>query len=142
MEKYKQRLMTDKEFAKQDKEKCQAEKERVKRKKMDRQNRKQRDKDMNILFENFFGENRIWGPIADLYRKKYYSTYMPIGNGRFLHEHAILRKENLYKTSSSKLNGNRMTGDILVQIRDPLGGCSLTFGGVATSVGRRLVPFS
>ncbi len=54
LETYKQRLMT-KEFAKQGKEKPQAEKERVKRKKMDRQNRKQRDEDMNILFENFFG---------------------------------------------------------------------------------------
>jgi hypothetical protein len=83
---------------------------------------------MNILFKNFFGENRIWGPTADLYRKKYYSTYMPIGNGRFLHEHTILRKENFYKTSSSKLNDNRTTGDILVPIRDPLQGCSLAFG--------------
>ena len=34
MEKYKQRLMTDKEFAKQDKEKRQVEKGRAKRKKM------------------------------------------------------------------------------------------------------------
>ncbi len=128
LEKYKQRLMTDKEFVKHDKEKRQVEKERVKRKKMDRQNRKQRDEDMNILFKNFFGENRIWGPIADLYQKKYYSTYMPIGDGRFLHEHAILRKENLYETSTSKLNDNRTTGDILVPIRDPLQGCRLAFG--------------
>jgi hypothetical protein len=55
--------MTEKEFAKQDKEKCQAEKERVKKKKIDWQNRKQRDEDMNSLFENFFGENRIWDPL-------------------------------------------------------------------------------
>ncbi len=45
------------------------EKERVKRKKIDRQNRKQREENMHILFENFFGENRIWGPIADSYQK-------------------------------------------------------------------------
>jgi hypothetical protein len=128
LEKYKQGLMTDKEFAKRDEEKCQAEKERVNRKNMDWQNRKQRDEDMNILFENFFGENRIWGPIADSYWKKYYSRYMPIGNGRFLHEHAILRKENLYETGSSKSNDNRRTGDIMVPIRDPLQGCSLVFG--------------
>jgi hypothetical protein len=53
---------------------------------------------------------------------------MPIGDERFLHGHAILRKENLYETSSSKSNDNRMTGDILVPIRDPLQGCSLAFG--------------
>ena len=119
--------MTEKDFVKQEVEKHQVEKERVKRKKMDRQNRKQRDEEMNILFKNFFGENRIWGPIADSYRKKYYSTYMPINDGRFLHEHAILRKENLYETSASKLNDKGTPGDILVPIRDPLRGCSLAF---------------
>ncbi len=43
---------------------------------------------------------------------------MPIGEGRSLYEHTILRKENLYKTC---------TGGILVPIRDPLRECNLTF---------------
>jgi hypothetical protein len=42
-EKCKKRLMTDKNFAKQEENKCQAEKERVKRKKIDWKNRKQRE---------------------------------------------------------------------------------------------------
>ncbi len=119
--------MTDKEFVKQEEEKRQAKKERVIRKKIDLQNRKQRDEDMNILFKNFFGENRTWGPIADSYQKKYHSAYMPIGKGRFLYEHAILRKENFYETSASKSNDKGTAGDILVPIRDPLRGCSLAF---------------
>jgi hypothetical protein len=120
LEEYKERLMTEKYFSKWEEEKCQAEKERVKRKKIDWQNRKQREEDMKFLFKNFFGENRIWGPIADSYQKKYYTVYMPIGNERLLYEHAIVRKEDLYKTISSKLNDNSKTGDILVLIRDPL----------------------
>ncbi len=99
----------------------------MKRKKIDRQNRKQSEEKMNILFENFFGDNKIWGPIADSYQKKYYTAYMPIGYERFLYEHAIVRKEDLYKTISSKLNDNSKTGDILVPIRDPLQGCSHAF---------------
>ncbi len=118
--------MTDKEFAKWEEEKCQAKKERVIKEKIDLQNRKQRNKDMNILFEIFFGEN-TWGPIADSNQKKYNSAYMPIGKGRFLYEHAILRKKNLYKTSASKSNDKGTTGEILVPIRDPLRGCSLAF---------------
>jgi hypothetical protein len=117
--------MTDKDFAKRKENKHQAEKERVKRKKIDQKNRKQREEDMNILFENFFGENRIWEPIANLYQKKYYTAYMPIGDERFLCGHAVRRKEDLYKTINSKSTGNSKTGDIWVPIMDPLQGCSL-----------------
>ncbi len=53
---------------------------------------------MSILFENFFEENRIWGPIVDSYQKKYYTAYMPIGDERFLYEYDIVRKEGSYKT--------------------------------------------
>ncbi len=97
------------------------------REKIDLQDRKQRDEDMNILFENYFRKNRTWGPIADSYRKKYHSAYMPIGEGKFLYEHAILRKKNLYETSDSKSNDKGTTRDILVPIRDPPRGCSLVF---------------
>jgi hypothetical protein len=127
-EEYKKRLVTDKDFARWEQEKCQVEKERAKRKKIDLKNRKQREEDMNILFENFFGENRIWGPIADLlYQKKYYTAYMPIGDERFSYAHAIVRKEDLYKTISSNSTVNSKTGDIWVPIMDPLRGCSLVF---------------
>jgi hypothetical protein len=118
LEEYKERVMSDKEFAKREEEKRHAKKEREKRKKMELQNRKQRDEDMNQLFENFFGEKRTWGQIADSYRKKYCSAYMPVGEGRFLYEHTILRKENLYETC---------TGGVLVPIRDPLRECNLVF---------------
>jgi hypothetical protein len=107
LEEYKERLMTEKDFAKQEEEKCQVEKERVKRKKIDQQNRKQREEDMNILFENFFGETRIWGPIAHSYQEKYYTAYMPIGSEMFSYEHVIVRKEDLYKIISS--SSNQMT---------------------------------
>ncbi len=120
-------MITDKDFAKREEKEHQAEKERVKRKKIDRNNRKQRKEDMNILFENFFEENRIWGPIADLYWKKYCTAYMPIGNESFLYKHAIVRKEALYKTISSNSTVNSKTGDIRVPIMDPLQGCSLVF---------------
>jgi hypothetical protein len=50
LEEYKERVMTDKEFAKREEEKRHAKKEREKRKKMQLQNRKQRDEDMNLLF--------------------------------------------------------------------------------------------
>jgi hypothetical protein len=109
LEEYKTRLMTDKDFAKWEENKRQAEKEAVKRNKIDWKNRKQREEDMNILFENFFGENRIWGHIADLYQKKYYTAYIPIGVERFLHGHAIVRKEDLYKTISSNSTFNSKT---------------------------------
>jgi hypothetical protein len=97
----KKRLVTDKDFAKQEENKRQAEKERAKRKKNDWKNRKQREEDMSILFENLFGENRIWGLVADLCQEKYYTAYMPICNERFLYGLAILRKEDLYKTIRS-----------------------------------------
>jgi hypothetical protein len=127
LEEYKKRLMTDKEIAKRELNKCQAEKERVKRKKIDWKNRKQREEDITILFKNFFGENRIWGPIADVYQKKYNTAFMPIGVERFLYEHAIVTKEDLYKTISSNSTVNIKTGDIWVPIMDPLQGCSLLF---------------
>jgi hypothetical protein len=119
--------MTDRDFAKQEEKKQQAEKERAKRKKIDWNNRKQREEDMKILFGIFFGENRIWGPIADLYQKKYYTAYLPIGDERFLYEHAIVRKEDLYKTISSTSTVNSKTGHIWVPIMDPLQGCKLVF---------------
>jgi hypothetical protein len=101
--------MTDNDFAKREENKRQTEKERVKRKKIDRKNRKQREEDMTILFENFFAENRIWGPIADIYQKKYYTAYMPIGDERFLYEHATVRKKDLDKTISSHSTVNIKT---------------------------------
>jgi hypothetical protein len=112
--------MTEKDFVKQEVEKHQVEKERAKRKKIDQKNGKQREEDMNIIFKNFFGENRICRPIADLYQKKYYTVYIPIDDERFLYEHTIVRKEGLYKTISSNLTVISKTGDIWVPIRDPL----------------------
>ncbi len=95
MDEYKVRLMTDKEFAKREEEKRQIERERALLNKMEKLNKKQRDEDLNVLFEIFFGDNRTWGPIAESYKTKLHTAYMPIGEGRFLHEHTIWRKENL-----------------------------------------------
>jgi hypothetical protein len=52
---------------------------------------------------------------------------MPIGDERFLYEHAIVRKKDLYKTTSSNSTINSKTGYIRVPIMDPLQGCSLVF---------------
>jgi hypothetical protein len=52
---------------------------------------------------------------------------MPIGDERFLYGHAIVRKEDLYKTISSNSTVNSKTEDIWVPIMDPLQGCSLVF---------------
>ena len=111
VEKYKERLMTDHEFAKREEDKRQMERERARRKRMEALNKKQRDEDLNVLFENFFGENRTWGPMAESYKTKFGSAYMPIGEGRLLFEHTILRKENLYE---------RLAGGVTVPIKDPL----------------------
>ena len=56
-------MITDKDFAKREEKEHQAEKERVKRKKMDWQNRKQRDEDMNILFKNPLGKTGFGDPL-------------------------------------------------------------------------------
>ena len=69
----------------------------MKQSKMDRLKRKERDEDIEVLFENFFGEDRSWGPIADAYKEKYSTLYMPIGDGRFLYGHEIVRKADLYE---------------------------------------------
>ncbi len=110
--------MTDKEFAKREQEKRQIERERASLKKMEKLNKKQRDEDLNVLFENFFGENRTWGPIAESYKTKSHTAYMPTGEGRFLHEHTIWRKENLQE---------RLTGGGMVPMKDPLRQCNLQF---------------
>ncbi len=68
LKKYKERLQTDTVFAKRVGEKRLAEKERVKTSKIDQLKRKERDEDIEVLFENFFGKNRCWGPIADAYK--------------------------------------------------------------------------
>ena len=47
-----------------------AKKEREKQKKIDQKQKQQRDEDTQILFENFFGEKMIWGPMAVTYREK------------------------------------------------------------------------
>ena len=54
--------------------------------------------------------------------------YMPIGDGRFLYEHAIVRKANLYKNRSTR-NGTSTgkTGEVLVPIREPMLGRRLAF---------------
>jgi hypothetical protein len=83
LEKYKQKLMTDKEFPKQDKEKCQAEKERVKRKKMDWQNRKQRDEDMNILFKNPLGKTGFGDPLLTCTGRSIIVHTCPLAMGGF-----------------------------------------------------------
>ncbi len=64
--------MTDKGFAKREEEKRQIERERATLKKMEKLNKKQRDEDLNVLFENFFGENRTRGPIAESYKTKFH----------------------------------------------------------------------
>ena len=139
LEEYKERLQTDTEFAKREEEKRLAEKERVKQNKMDRLKRKERDEDIEVLFENFFGEDRSWGSIADAYKEKYSTLYMPIGDGRFLYGHEIVRKADLYEkrniwigTTTSKsrreeTNDHCKTGEMLVPIREPLLGCRLAF---------------
>ncbi len=128
LDKYKERLQTDTVFAKREEEKCLAEKERVKKSKIDRLKRKERDEDIELLFENFFGKNRSWGPIADAYKEKYSTLYMPIGDGRFLYEHAIVRKANLYENRNTR-NGTSTgkTGEVLVPIREPMLGSRLAF---------------
>jgi hypothetical protein len=65
----------------------------------------------------------VWGPIADAYKKKYYTEYMPIGKGRFLRGHKIVRMENLYE--SGALN-NGVLG-LLFPIWEPMLGCNLNF---------------
>jgi hypothetical protein len=79
--------------------------------------------DINILFENFFGPKNVWGPIADAYKKNSYTEYMPIGEGRFLRGHKIVRKENLYESGAS----NKGVPGMLIPIREPLLGCNLNF---------------
>jgi len=131
LEEYMERLKTDTVFAERMEEKRLAEKERARKKKIDKLKRKERDEDIEVLFENFFGENRVWGPIADEYKEKYSTRYMPIGDGRFLYEHEIVRKRNLYEISgrASARSGGTSSGskDVLVPVREPLLGCRLSF---------------
>ncbi len=65
----------------------------------------------------------MWGPIADAYRKKHYTEYMPVGEGRFLRGHKIVRKENLYESGASS---NGVPG-MLFHILEPQLGCNLMF---------------
>ncbi len=53
---------------------------------------------------------------------------MPIGDGRFLYEHAIVRKANSYENMSTR-NGTSTgkTGEVLVPIREPMLGRRLAF---------------
>jgi hypothetical protein len=118
MEEYKNRLMTDEEFAKREEGKRCIERERERLRKMEKKNEKQRNEDLNVLFENFFGENKIWGPISESYRTKFHTAYMPIGEGRFLHKHTIWRKENFYV---KKIGGN------MERIKDTLRQCHIQF---------------
>jgi hypothetical protein len=66
--------------------------------------------DIDLLFENFFGNKNEWGPIYKMYKRKYQTSYTPIGDCLFLcgpivngsHIPAgydIVRKANLYKTT-------------------------------------------
>jgi hypothetical protein len=96
-DKYNDRLLTDKAFAKRAMERHIAEKERRKQKKIDQKQKQQRDEDTEILFENFFGEKMIWGPMAVTYREKYHTAYVPIGVGRFSFHCQIVRKAYLYE---------------------------------------------
>jgi hypothetical protein len=121
---YNDRLLTDKAFAKRVMERHIAEKEREKQKKIDRKQKQQRDEDTQILFENFFGEKMIWGPMAVTYREKYHTAYMPIGGGRFLFQRQIVRKADLYEVCT--VPNNSKTGT-MVPIREPLLGCNLMF---------------
>jgi hypothetical protein len=68
----------------------------------------------NILFENFFRPKQVLGPISIEYRKKCFIRYMPIGKGRFLVGHEIVRKEDLCMTSTTS---NTST---LVPINEPM----------------------
>ncbi len=57
---------------------------------------------------------------------------MPIGDGRFLYEYAIVRKRNLYqirRRTSARSGGTSTSGskDVLVPVREPLLGCRLAF---------------
>ena len=96
-DKYNDRLLTDKAFAKHAMERHIAEKERRKQKKIDQKQKQQRDEDTEILFENFFGEEMIWGHMAVTYREKYHTAYVPIGVGRFSFQCQIDRKAYLYE---------------------------------------------
>ena len=58
---YNNLLLSDKAFANQAMERHIADNERVKQKKIDR---KQKQEDTEILFENFFGEKMSWGHMA------------------------------------------------------------------------------
>ena len=119
-DKHNERLLTNINFAKCTEEQKTADKERRKHKKKEQLHKVE---DINILFENFFGPKNVWGPIADAYRKKYYTEYMPIGEGRFLRGHKIVRKENLYE-SGALSNGVPV---MLFHIREPQLGCNLMF---------------
>jgi hypothetical protein len=65
----------------------------------------------------------VWGPTADVYRKKYYTEYMPNGEGRFLRGHKIVRKKNLYESGALS---NGVLG-MLFHIWEPQLGCNLMF---------------
>ena len=71
LDEHMERLKTDTVFAKHMEEKHLAERERARKNKIDKLKRKERDEDIEVLFENFFGKNRVWGPIADEYKEKY-----------------------------------------------------------------------
>jgi hypothetical protein len=94
---YNNRLLTDKDFAKRAEERHQADNEREKKKKIDRKKKQQHQEDTQLLFENFFCEKLIWGPMAVAYKEKYHTAYMPIGCGRFLYQCQIIRKTDLYE---------------------------------------------
>ncbi len=88
-----------------------AKKEREKQKKIDWKQKQQRAEDTQILFENFFNEKMIWGPMAVTYREKYHTAYMPIGGGRFLFQRQIVRKADLYEVCM--VPNNSMTGTMV-----------------------------
>ena len=100
-EKHNEILATDINFAKHTEEWKTAERERRKHKKKEQLHKVE---EINILFENFFRPKNVWGPIADAYRKKYYTEYMPIGEGRLLRGYKIVRTDNLY-VSGTLSNG-------------------------------------
>ena len=62
-EQYKNRLTTDKDFAKHAEEKHKAENERQK-KKIDQKQKQQNDEDIQLLFENFFGKKGFGDPLG------------------------------------------------------------------------------
>ncbi len=84
---------------------------------------KDKIEDTNILFENVFGPNRVCSPIASMHRKKYFTDYMPIGVGKFLHGHSIVRKADVYVYETSSDSMTRTS----VPIKDPLVRCKLPF---------------